>query len=100
MKPKKKCPDNFRVHLGDKYCSLSFRFHELGVCIPDCDLESAHVFTNLNAANYAVARTHEMRDKVKASMIPDFKGLQPLLFVGDLSIERFQPELATIGVPA
>lgn len=89
MKPK--TPDSFRVHVNGVYCSLNLGFHELGCLIPDAAKDTCHVFTNLNAANHAVDRTVAVAAEVRRSMIPDFKPLQPLLFNGELVIERFEP---------
>lgn len=84
-----KIPDNFRVRVGSAYCSLSHDFHELGCLIPNATLETAHVFRNLNGCNHAVERTTATQDLVRRSMIPNFKAFKPLLFSGEMEVERF-----------
>lgn len=84
-------PDKFRVHVKGTYCSLNLGFHELGCLIPDATLATCHVFNNLNGASFAVERTQSTAREVRRSLHAEFKLLKPILFEGELEIERFQP---------
>lgn len=89
---KTKMVKRFRVKMGNKYCSLNTDFHELGVSIPDTDVDGAHIFKTRVAAGNAIDRMQEARKKADTSMYPDFKGWAPLRFTGILEVEEFQTE--------
>ncbi len=78
---KKKQVKRFRVKVGETYCSLSKKFHDLGVIIPDAaSRDEAHIFVTLVAANNAIQRRYEARNIVMAGMYPDLPMFKPLMF--------------------
>lgn len=92
MKNKSKVVMKFRVTVGQRYCSLSTSFHELGAVIPDQEKETAHIFGTRAKANNAIKRTLEIRDRLANCLISDFNGFQPLRFQWIPTVEEFQCE--------
>ena len=95
MSKKIKYLKRFRVKVGDKYCSLSHQFHELGTVHPDRTLETAHVFNTSVMAENCIERTVSAQASIRSSLYPNYKGFDPLRFEGIPAIEEFQIEEAT-----
>lgn len=89
----KKLVKRFRVKVGDKYCSLSRDFHELGTVHPDTTQDKAHVFNTSVMAQNCIERALSAQASIRTSLYPDCKLFDPLRFEGTPTIEEFQEEI-------
>lgn len=89
----KKLVKRFRVKVGEKYCSLSRDFHELGTVHPDATQETAHVFHTSVMAGNCIERTASAQASIRTSLYPDSKLFDPLRFEGTPQIEEFHEEI-------
>lgn len=80
----------FRIKIGDQYAALNFDLHDKGVLVKNGKMAaSAAVFKNNNACGFAISRTIEKQNEIKASMFPQWKKFDPLKYQETPDVEEF-----------
>jgi len=81
---------NYRVTVDGKPAFISYDFHELGVIVKDGHIAAES--KNATLCNNLITRTYEVRDQVKGSLFPKFKGFAPLFYSGRIELQPYDAE--------